>query len=208
MAKRPKKVAFEDLKPHRVKLGGTVYNVKPREVARLCPQRVKGGKGEVEAQILRARVAEEIGEEPANEFLQTLGMIAAHFSSDEPSVVKPPPDDKFDAFMKPWRAQGKERIGRIIYSGQAKDEAGALEILKEDAVLAQEEKKQREEKKRTSIFEYEPVKVETDKGPLELPLAEFARICPSALRVPKEALSSVENRLTLYKLVEELKSQT
>ena len=156
------------------------------EFARICPCAVKGSKASIKEKIAISKLTDK-----QLEAVKLMGILADKYGDGKERkyrYVRTPEqiaeEDKYQKFMTQY--QGKESIGRYIYSGAASNEEEALRLIASERAAFQARKAEKAEMAKMSLFKYalNPFEVETDKGPQTVPLRSYISMCPDNVREP------------------------
>jgi len=183
-----KKVSFEKLKPVSFTIDSDEYTMPAVEFARICPCAVRGSRASIKEKIAIAKLTEK-----QLETVHLMGEIAAKYGDTKQKKTIYPrtaeqiaEEERYQQFMTGY--EGKETIGRYIYSGDASNEAEASKLIAQEKIDYQARADEKKEMAKMSIFKYylNPFRVETDKGEQTVPLKTYISLCPDNVRAPTQ----------------------
>lgn len=192
-----RKTSFDKLEPVKFTVNSETYTMPAVEFARICPCAVQGSKASIKEKIAITKLTEE-----QLETVKLMGILAAQYGDrKERKTIYPrtpeqvAEENRYQEFMAKY--QGREAIGRRLYSGAASNEAEAVALIAQDKADYQRHAAEKREMAKKSIFNYtlNPFTVETDKGPQLVPLRAYIAMCPDNVREPTPAeVTEWENR--------------
>lgn len=152
------KIAFKDLVPVPVIIGGEKHMMSPAQYAKICMCAVKGTGPEIKEQIAIGEMVAEMGEEQTTKFLETLGQFKQQY---EGNVMNFSPIEKPKAHYDPSEAFTDAEMEKFGFSGTPQE-------IKRASI---------EFSIGHTLKKIEPV-IRTDRAKkIELPAKEFIRIC-------------------------------
>jgi len=180
------KVSFDKLKPVTFTVNGDEYTMPAVEFARICPCAVKGSKASIKEKIAISKLTDK-----QLEAVKLMGLLADKYGDRKEkkyqyvrTLEQIAEEDRYQDFMTQY--EGKESIGRYIYSGAASNEEEALKLIATERAAFQARKAEKAEMAKMSLFKYasNPFEVETDRGPQTIPLRSYIAMCPDNVREP------------------------